>query len=107
MSMDLVDKIQFKDWKWIYALRDEAADKVVNYYVCDAPVWSERYMRDLVSNLRYGVPSEFSMHLIGGISGETIVTGELLYNAADSVGAKRFLSGGDYIEMENNVQRDV
>lgn len=108
--MNATQEPVFKDCKLVYALVDHAANTVVNYYVCDNVAWPSRYMRDLMENLRFGRPEEFTLQCVGGYYGLTHLDVVDLTVLASNAGVDNFLiylHGGDYVDvLADNVQRN-
>lgn len=106
--MNATQEPVFKDCKLVYALVDHPANTVVNYYICDNVAWPDRFMRDLMENLRYGRPEEFTFECVGGYYGLVQLDVTALTVLASNSGVDNFkiyLHGGDYVDdMADNVQ---
>lgn len=90
----------------IYALHDDVADNVLQYYICPDPVWVERTFRTLVGQITCGTPSEFSFRLVGMLDDLTYTDADTVLNMAKSeaIDCKDTLRGSDYDrKMVDNV----
>lgn len=88
----------------IYALHDDVAGNVLQYYICPDPVWAERTFRTLVGQITCGTPSEFSFRLVGLLDDLTYINADDVLNSAkaDGINLKEVMHGSDYA-LENNV----
>lgn len=90
----------------IYALYDDVAGCVLQYYICPDPVWAERTFRTLCQQITCGVPSEFSFRLVGMLDDLTYTDADNVLNTAKSeaIDCKDILRGSDYErKMADNV----
>lgn len=90
----------------IYALYDDVAGVVLQYYICPDPVWAERTFRTLVGQITCGTPSEFSFRLVGMLDDLTYTDADTVLNTAKSeaIDCKDIIRGSDYErKMADNV----
>lgn len=90
----------------IYALYDEVAGNVLQYYICPDPVWAERTFRTLCQQITCGVPSEFSFCLVGMLDDLTYIDADNVLNMAKSeaIDCYNVLRGSEYErKMVDNV----
>lgn len=89
----------------IYALYDDVADNVLQYYICPDSVWAERTFRTLCQQITCGVPSEFSFRLVGALDDLAYISADDVLNSAkaDAIDCKDILRGSDYERMADNV----
>lgn len=90
----------------IYALFDDVAGVVLQYYICPDPVWAERTFRTLVGQITCGTPSEFSFRLVGMLDDLTYINADDVLNSAkaDAIDCKDILRGSEYErKMADNV----
>lgn len=89
----------------IYALHDDVAGNVLQYYICPDPVWAERTFRTLCQQITCGVPSEFSFRLVGALDDLAYISADDVLNSAkaDAIDCKDILRGSDYERMADNV----
>lgn len=90
----------------IYALHDDVADNVLQYYICPDPVWVERTFRTLVGQITCGTPSEFSFRLVGMLDDLTYINADDVLNSAkaDAIDCIDIFRGSDYErKMVDNV----
>lgn len=90
----------------IYALYDDVAGTVLQYYICPDPVWAERTFRTLCQQITCGVPSEFSFRLVGMLDDLTYTDADTVLNMAKSeaIDCKEILRGSEYErKMADNV----
>lgn len=90
----------------IYALHDDVAGNVLQYYICPDPVWAERTFRTLVGQITCGVPSEFSFRLVGMLDDLTFTGADAVLNMAKSeaIDCNEILRGSEYErKMADNV----
>lgn len=90
----------------IYALYDDVAGCVLNYYICPDPVWAERTFRTLCQQITCGVPSEFSFRLLGMLHDMTYINSDDVLNTAkaDGIDCNQILRGSEYErKMADNV----
>lgn len=90
----------------IYALYDDVAGTVLQYYICPDPVWVERTFRTLCQQITCGVPSEFSFRLVGALDDLACINADDVLNSAkaDAIDCSDILRGSDYErKMADNV----